>query len=58
MQNRLIFFQGLWGETRKKALNYLIKDIKQITIHPIKLSNKYLLINVKLYIYFTNAKEY
>ena len=55
---QIIYFQGLWGETRKEAINYLIKDIKQITIHPIKLSNKFFLININLFIYFTNAKEY
>ena len=55
---QIIYFQGLWGETRKKAINYLIKDIKQITIHPIKLSNVFLLNNVSLFIYFANAKDY
>ena len=55
---QIIYFEGLWGETRKKSINYLIKDYKQITIHPIKFSNKFLIIRVDLYIDFINAMDY
>ena len=55
---QIIYFKALWEESRKKAINYLIKDFKQITIHPIKFSNKFLRNEVDLYIYFVNAKEY
>ena len=55
---QIIYFRGLWGQTRKEAIKYLIKDSKQITIHPIKLSNIFLLINVNSFIFFNNANEY
>ena len=55
---QIIYFKGLWGEERKKIINYILKDYKQITIHPTKFSNIYLINEVDLYIYFINAKEY
>ena len=55
---QIIYFKGLWGEKRKKSINYLIKDFKQITIHPIKFSNKFLITKVDLYIDFINALDY
>ena len=55
---QIIYFIGLWGETRNKAIDYLKKDFEQITIHPIKFSNLYFQKEVNLYNYFINAKEY
>ena len=55
---QLIYLNALWRENRKKAINYLIKDYFQITIHPIKLFNFYFNKKVNQYIYFINAKEY
>ena len=55
---QLIHFNALYGENRKKAINYLIKDNLQITIHPIKFFNFYFKKEVNQYIYFINAKEY
>ena len=55
---QIIYFKGLWGETRRKSINYLIKDYRQITIHPIKFSNKFFKNKVILYIDFINAVEY
>lgn len=52
---QIIYFKGLYGKERKNSINYLIKDYKQITIHPIKFSNKYLRKQVNKYIYFINA---
>ena len=55
---QLIYFKPFYREERKKIINYLKKDFRQITIHPIKFSNKYNQKQVNRYIYFTNAKEY
>ena len=55
---QLIHFKPLYRNERKKAINYLRKDFKQITIHPIKFSNEYNKIQVIKFIYFINAKEY
>jgi hypothetical protein len=55
---QLIYLKGLWGDERGKAIFYLKKDFKQITIHPIKFSNISHQSEVNRYIYFTNAKEY
>ena len=53
-----IIFRGLWSENRKKAIDYLRNDYIQITIHPIKFSNRFHIKEVNLYIHFINAKEY
>jgi hypothetical protein len=55
---QIIYLNPLSGEDRKKAIIYLKKDFKQITIHPIKFSNLYHQNEVNRYIYFINAKEY
>ena len=55
---QLIYLKGLWGDERRRAIFYLKKDFKQITIHPIKFSNISHQSEINRYIYFTNAKEY
>ena len=55
---QLIHLKSLWGKNRRKAINHLIKDYKQITIHPIKFFNLYFKNNVNQYIEFINSKEY
>jgi len=56
---QLIYFKGLWSkDERGKAIIYLKKEFKQITIHPIKFSNITHQYEVDRYIYFINAKLY
>ena len=55
---QIIYFRGLWGEQRKKVINYLKRQYEQITIHPIKFSNITYQKEIILYIYFINAEEY
>lgn len=55
---QIINIEALWGKQREKAINFLYSRDDQITVHPIKLSNKTALKKVYQYIYFINAKEY
>ena len=55
---QLIYIKALWGEERNNAINYLIREYNQITIHAIKFSNFIFQKNVDKYIDFINAKEY
>ena len=55
---QLIYLRALFGQNRKKAINFLIKDYRQITIHPIKFKNIFFKKEVIQYISFINAKEY
>lgn len=55
---QIVYFKGLWGKNRKNPIDYLKKEFKKITIHPIKFSNFIYKIKVNLYIYFINAVEY
>ena len=55
---QIVYYEGLWGEDRKNAINNLYKHYKEISIHPIKFSNYDLQVKVNNYIYFTNAIYY
>ena len=55
---QLIFIHALWGRERRNAINTLLKESLQITIHPIKFFNSYFQKKVNQYIYFIEAKEY
>ena len=55
---QIIFIRALWGNQRKKAINYLYSQYNQITIHPIKLSNETSREKVFQYIYFINSNGY
>ena len=52
---QIIYYEGLWGESRKKAIYNLYHHSKEITIHPIKFSNFSLQNIVDKYVYFMNA---
>ena len=49
---------ALWGHDRSHVVNFLYKDFRQISIHPIKFSNSDLRDSVDKYISFINAKDY
>jgi hypothetical protein len=55
---QLIYFKPLYQNERKKSIEHLKKDFRQITIHPIKFSNVYHQLQVNRFIQFINAKEY
>lgn len=55
---QIIYLRALFGQDRKKAINFLIKDYRQITIYPIKFKNIFFKKQVTQYIYFINAKQY
>ena len=55
---QIIIINALWNEERKEAINYLFSKFNQITVHPIKLSEKKSRTKVRQYIYFINSDEY
>ena len=55
---QIIIINALWHKERKRAINYLFSEFNQITVHPIKLSEKKSRTKVRQYIYFINSNEY
>ena len=55
---QLINIKPLWEKQRFNVINYLKTNYEEITIHPIKFSNKYHQEEVNKYIFFMNAKEF
>lgn len=54
----IIYINELHGKDRDCSLDFLYSKYEQISIHPIKLSNKTSRIKVSKYNYFINGKEY
>lgn len=55
---QIIYIEPLWGKDRINVIKFLYSKFDQLTIHPIKFSNKTARYKVNLYIYFINANEY
>ena len=55
---QLINIKPLWGKQRDNVINHLKTNYDEITIHPIKFSNKINQEEVNKYIFFMNAKEF
>ena len=55
---QLVEINAYYGQDRDHILNFLYKDYKQISIHPIKFSNIELQIGVNKYISFINSINY
>jgi hypothetical protein len=55
---QIIYIEALWGNKRKEVIKFLYSKFDQITIHPVKFSNKTTKYKVSQYIYFINAKEF
>ena len=55
---QIIDIEPLWGKDRINVIKFLYSKFDQLTIHPIKFSNKTARYKVNLYIYFINANEY
>ena len=55
---QLINIRPLWGKQRNNVINHLQTNYDEITIHPIKFSNKINQEEVNKYIFFMNAKEF
>ena len=54
----IIYLRALWGNERKRNINVLHKEFKQISIHPIKFSNDTKKEAIRIYNYFINAKDF
>jgi hypothetical protein len=55
---QIIYIEALWGNKRKEVIKFLYTKFDQITIHPVKFSNKTTKNKVSQYIYFINAIEF
>ena len=54
----IIYLRALWGNERKRNINVLHEEFKQISIHPIKFSNDTQKEAIRIYNYFINAKDF
>ena len=54
----IIYLRALWNENRRKCINVLHDEFKQISIHPIKFSNDSQKEAVRKYNYFINANDF
>ena len=54
----IIYLRALWNDERKRSINVLHDEFKQISIHPIKFSNDIQKEAVRMYNYFINAKDF
>ena len=57
-KDHIIYLRALWGNERKRNINVLHEEFKQISIHPIKFSNDIQKEAVRMYNYFINAKDF
>ena len=55
---QIIYIDALWGNNRKRVIDFLYSRFDQITVHPVKFSNEKIRKKVNQYIYFVNSIEY
>ena len=58
LKYQIIYIRPLWGKNRNSSINFLYSESSQITVHPIKLSNKTTKTKLIQYKDFINANEY